>query len=683
MLVKINGNIFNFFKDYTLLQLCDSIGVRVPRFCYNDQMNIAGNCRMCLVEIEKDRKLQPSCAYPASDGMRVWTETPAVKKGREGVLEHLLIHHPLDCPICDQGGECDLQDQTMVYGGDRGRYKEYKRAVEDKNSGPLISMIMTRCIHCTRCVRFGSEIAGTGELGTTGRGSNLEIGFYVREKLFASELSGNVIDLCPVGALTSKPYAFMARPWELESTETIDLTDGIGSNVKMDSRFGVPMRITPKLNEEINEEWISDKARFSCDGLSRQRLDVPYVRKSGKLQKATWTQAFAAISEVTSAISGNEIAALAGNQACVESMFALRDLMRNLGSGNIDCRQDGAFLPNYARGDYLFNSSIAGIDEADFILIVGANPRIEAPIINSRIRKRYLQRGLTVANVGNAHDLTYPVQELGANPQILLDVANGKHEICTAINNAKKPMIILGMSGLSRVDGLAIYTSAKMIAENMRRENWNAFNVLHNAASRVGGLDIGFVPSGGGKNISQILGGCADKSIKMVYLLGADEIDTNYFADSFVVYQGSHGDAAAARADVILPASAYTEKDATYVNLEGRVQRTAQATFPPNEAKEDWRIVRAFAEHLGVNLEYNNLGQLRQAINAKHPHLSEYDNLYNYEYSAVNQKIGAIDSVDFIEAINNFYMTCPISRNSVTMAACARELLGDTAKEAA
>jgi NADH-quinone oxidoreductase subunit G len=690
-IININGTDFEFENGLTLIQACEQAGVEIPRFCYHERLEIAGNCRMCLVEQVGAPKPIASCAIgvndlrPAPDGTppKIRTDSALVKKARAGVMEFLLINHPLDCPICDQAGECDLQDQAMYYGDGKSRYDDAgKRAVEDKHMGPLIKTSMTRCIHCTRCVRFMEDVAGVPELGATGRGETMEVTTYIEQGLH-SEMSGNIIDLCPVGALTSKPYAFAARPWELKKVESVDVMDAVGSNIRIDVRGNAVLRVLPRLNEAVNEEWISDKTRFACDGLSRQRLDVPYVRKGGKLQKATWEQAFAAISEVTSTISGNEIAALAGNQACVESMFALRDLMHALGSDNIDCRQDGAFLPNYTRGDYLFNSGIAGIDEADFILIVGSNPRIEAPIINARIRKRHLKRGLTVANIGNVHDLTYPVQELGDNPQILLDVANGKHKICTAINNAKKPMIIVGMAALSRVDGLAIYDVAKNIAENMRRENWNAFNVLHNAASRVGGLDIGFVPNNGGKDISQILGGCADKSIKMVYLLGADEIDPNYFANSFVIYQGSHGDIGAARADVILPASAYTEKDATYVNLEGRVQRAAQAAFPPNEAKEDWRIVRALAEHLGINLEYNNLGQLRQAIASQHPHLSEYDNLYHYEYSPANKKMGNISSDGFIEAINNFYMTCPISRNSVTMAACTRELMGNVVKEAA
>ncbi len=695
-IININGTDFEFENGLTLIQACELAGVEIPRFCYHERLEIAGNCRMCLVEQVGAPKPIASCAIgvndlrAAPDGTppKIRTDSALVKKAREGVMEFLLINHPLDCPICDQAGECDLQDQAMYYGAGESRYSDAgKRAVEDKYMGPLIKTQMTRCIHCTRCVRFMEDVAGVPELGATGRGETMEVTTYIEQGLH-SEMSGNIIDLCPVGALTSKPYAFAARPWELKHVESIDVMDAVGSNIRIDVRGNAVLRVLPRLNEAVNEEWISDKARFACDGLSRQRLDVPYVRRNGKLQKASWDQAFAAIKSTSAGLVGGEIAALAGNQACVESMVALRDLMHSLGSDNIDCRQDFAFLPNYARSDYLFNATISGIDKADFILIIGANPRIEAAIVNARIRKRHLQRGLVVANIGNAHDLTYPVQELGDAPQLLSDIANGKHDICAAIASAKNPMLILGMAGLSGNDGEAIYVAAKEIASNMQRHDlngaeWNGFNVLHNAASRVGGLDVGFVPQNGGLNAAEILQACEAQKIKMLYLLGADEIDMTRTKGAFVIYQGHHGDAGAAVADVILPSAAYTEKDAIYVNMEGRVQCTAKAAFPPNEAKEDWTIIKALSDVLERSLPYNNLHQLREYIELQRPHLGNYEMI---EPSAFEPNQGGLLPINvqyFAESIDNFYMTCPISRNSITMAACARELLARTELEAA
>jgi NADH-quinone oxidoreductase subunit G len=689
--VNINGTDYEFENGLTLIQACEQVGVEIPRFCYHERLRIAGNCRMCLVEASGMPKPVASCAMgvndlrPAPDGTppKVRTDSEMVKKAREGVMEFLLINHPLDCPICDQGGECDLQDQAMYYGRDGSRYDDMKRAVEDKYMGPLVETHMTRCIHCTRCVRFMEDVAGVPELGATGRGEAMEVTTYIEQALH-SEMSANIVDLCPVGALTSKPYAFIARPWELKKVESIDVMDAVGSNIRVDVRGNAVMRILPRLHEEVNEEWISDKTRYAADGLRTQRLDRPYIRVDGKLKAATWDEAFAAIKAKAQGMQGEEMAALAGNLACVESMLALKQLMVALGSPNMDCRQDGAYLPVVHRGDYLFNTTIAGIEDADFVLIIGANPRLEAPLVNTRIRKRYLAGGLTIANIGNPHDLTYPVQELGTDPSILADILSGEHPICTTLAAAKRPMLILGMAALSRPDAKAIYDHAKDLAgRTMQREGWNGFNILHTAAARVGGLDIGFTPQKGGKDIAGILRGIEKQDIKLVYLLGVDEIDTRYFGNAFVIYQGHHGDMGAARADVILPGAAYTEKDATYVNLEGRAQRALQATFPPGEAREDWRILRALSEVVGHPLPYNTLEQLRQHMETVAPYLAHIDTIlptalvFNPDAT-----LARIADKPFDEVITNFYMTDPISRVSRTMAACTREVLG-VIKEAA
>jgi NADH-quinone oxidoreductase subunit G len=686
-IININGTDFEFENGLSLIQACEQAGVEIPRFCYHERLEIAGNCRMCLVEQVGAPKPIASCAIgvndlrPAPDGTppKIRTDSPLVKKAREGVMEFLLINHPLDCPICDQGGECDLQDQALYYGHGESRYDSDKRAVEDKNMGPLIKTTMTRCIHCTRCVRFMEDVAGVPELGATGRGENMEVTTYIEQGLH-SEMSGNIIDLCPVGALTSRPYAFAARPWELKKIESIDVMDAVGSNIRLDVRGNAVLRVLPRLNEEINGEWISDKTRFACDGLSRQRIDSPYVRVDGKLQKASWAQAFAAIKQVATGLKGSQMAAIAGDLANVEATYAMRDLMHALGSDNIDCRQDGAFLPTSHRGDYLFNSTIAGIDKADLILMIGTNPRVEAPIINTRIRGRYLKGGLTLVNIGNAHDLTYPIWQLGENPQILLDIASGNHELCELIAGAKNPLLILGMEALQSGSAEAIYVAGKAIAANMQRENWNGFNILHNVAGRVGALDVGFVPQNGGLNVAQILN---SSDIKLLYLLGADEVDLSQ-NKAFVIYQGHHGDNGAAHADVVLPSPAYTEQDATYVNLEGRAQRALRATFPLGEAKEDWAIIRALSEELGRALPYNNLQQLREKISHELPHLMQHDEVSLHDFVAHAGELLPISNAAFVPAISNFYMTNSVSRNSVTMAACARELLGLGAqKEAA
>ena len=582
--MTIDGTEIEVEDGITVLQACELAGVEIPRFCYHERLSIAGNCRMCLVEMERAPKPIASCAMPVGDGMVIKTNTETVKKARNGVMEFLLINHPLDCPICDQGGECDLQDQAMAYGFDHSRFKENKRSVTDKNLGPLVETHMTRCIHCTRCIRFSTEVAGVEVLGATGRGENMEVGTYV-EKAISSELSANIIDLCPVGALTSKPYAFEARPWELTKTESVDVMDAVGSNIRVDSRGREVMRVLPMLNEDVNEEWISDKTRYACDGLARQRLDKPYVKVDGKLQPASWHDAFDAIGGRVRGLEGSKIAAIAGDMCDAESMTALKDLMAALGSDNIDCRQDGAKLTSGTRAGYTFNTTIAGIEDADACLIVGANPRLEAPIINARLRKRMVAGGFKVGLVGEAVDLTYRYDHLGAGPQTLQEIADGTHPFCEVLKSAERPMIIVGQGALTRADGAAVLAAARSIADatGMIGEDWNGFNVLHTAAARVAGLDLGLVPGAGGKDVAGILDGAASGDIEVVYLLAADEIDTSKLANAFVIYQGHHGDAGAHVADVILPGSAYTEKEGTYVNTEGRVQRCRRATFPPGE----------------------------------------------------------------------------------------------------
>ena len=668
--LTIDGAEIEVADGITVLQACEEAGVEIPRFCYHERLSIAGNCRMCLVEMEKAPKPIASCAMPVGEGMVIRTNTETVKKARNGVMEFLLINHPLDCPICDQGGECDLQDQAMAYGFDHSRFSENKRAVADKNLGPLVETHMTRCIHCTRCIRFSTEVAGVEVLGATGRGENMEVGTYV-EAAISSELSANIIDLCPVGALTSKPYAFEARPWELTKTESVDVMDAVGSNIRVDSRGREVMRILPMLNEDVNEEWISDKTRYACDGLAKQRLDRPYVRKDGKLQPATWHEALDVIGGKLRGMDGSKIAAIAGDLCDAESMAALKGLMDGLGSPNIDCRQDGAKLEAGTRTGYVFNTTIAGIEDADACLIVGSNPRLEAPIINARLRKRAGAGGFKVGVVGENVDLTYRAEHLGAGPQTLKEIADGSHAFCEILKAAERPMLILGQGALARADGAAVMAAARQIAGNtgMVSADWNGFNILHTAAARVAGLDLGLVPGEDGRDVAGILDGAAAGEIEVVYLLGADEIDTSKLANAFVIYQGHHGDAGAHAADVILPGAAYTEKDGTYANTEGRVQRGRRATFPPGDAREDWAILRALSDVLGKTLPYNNILELQVHMAKTAPALAEIDTLAPSSWRDYGTA-GEMDNAPFESPIRNFYMTDPISRASETMAAC-------------
>ncbi len=673
--VTVDGVEIEVAPGSTVLQACEQAGKEIPRFCYHDRLSIAGNCRMCLVEVSPGPpKPQASCAMPVAEGQQIKTDSPMVKKARRGVMEMLLINHPLDCPICDQGGECDLQDQALFYGFDRSRFQENKRAVKDKDFGPLIKTQMTRCIHCTRCVRFATEVAGVEELGAVGRGENMEITTTIGQ-MVTSELSGNIIDLCPVGALTSKPFAFTARPWELRKTESIDVLDAVGANIRIDARGSEVMRVLPRLNEDVNEEWLSDKSRFACDGLKRQRLDRPYVREQGRLREANWDEAFARIGEKLKGMPGAKIAAIAGDLADCESMLALKDLMAALGSPNVDCRQDGAKVASGQRASYIFNAGIAGIDEADALLIVGSNPRTEAAVLNARIRKRWLKGRFAVGVVGERVDLTYPTQHLGAGPRTLAELAEGRGDFAKVLEAAQKPMIVVGSGALAREDGAQVLAAARALAEKYGavKDGWNGFCVLQRAASRVGGLDLGLVPGAGGRDVAGILAGAASGEIGFVWLLGADEIDMSKLGQAFVVYQGHHGDAGAHRADVVLPGAAYTEKNATYVNTEGRVQRANAAHFPLGEAKEDWAILRAASAVIGRKLPYDNLAQVRARLAEVNPVFAAPDRQSPAPWGAFGTA-GSMSDAPFVNPVANFYMTDPISRASVTMARCTSML---------
>jgi NADH-quinone oxidoreductase subunit G len=675
----IDGQLIDVPADYTLLQACEEAGAEVPRFCFHERLSIAGNCRMCLVEVKGTPKPQASCAMavkdlrpgPNGEPPVVNTRTPLVKKAREGVMEFLLINHPLDCPICDQGGECDLQDQAMAYGVDSSRFHENKRAVEDKYMGPLVKTSMNRCIHCTRCVRFITEVTGVADLGAIGRGEDMEITTYL-EKALESELQGNVVDLCPVGALTSKPYAFTARPWELSKTESIDVMDAVGSNIRVDARGREVVRVLPRLNEEINEEWISDKTRHVADGLRTQRLDQPYVRINGQLQPASWPQAFEAIAQKVKTTSASRVGALAGDLAGVEELYALKLLLNKLGSPHYDARVDGTILhPDMGRGAYLFNAGIAAIEKADSIIIIGSNPRKEAAILNARLRKRYRMGGAYIAVIGEQADLTYPYTYLGAGVDTLNDLVSGKLAFADVLKNAKNPLIIIGQGALIRDDSASVLALAAKLAQNINavRDDWNGWAVLHTGASRVGALDVGFVPQQNGFNAAQIAKG---DMLDVIFALSVDEIDIG--AGAFVVYIGTHGDRGAHRADVILPSATYTEKSGTYVNTEGRVQMTRRAAFPVGEAKEDWAILRALSDVLGQTLPFNNLSQLRQKLYEAYPHLAQLNVLPSatqINLSALSAKTGQVSSQPFVSTIRDFYLTNPILRASAVMAECS------------
>jgi NADH-quinone oxidoreductase subunit G len=612
----------------------------------------------------------------------MFTKSPMVKKAREGVMEFLLINHPLDCPICDQGGECDLQDQAMAYGVDSSRYQENKRAVEDKYVGALVKTIMTRCIHCTRCIRFMTEVAGVPELGAIGRGEDMEITTYL-EQAMTSELQSNVVDLCPVGALTSKPYAFAARPWELAKTESIDVMDALGSAIRIDTRGREVMRILPRINDEVNEEWISDKTRHVVDGLRTQRLDQPYIREDGRLKPATWSAAFEAIAAKLRLARKERVGAIVGDLAAAEEIFALKDLMTRLGVGNLDCRQDGAVIdPAWGRANYLFNATIAGIEQSDALLIVGSNPRWEGAVLNARIRKRWRSGPYPIGLIGDRANLTYQYDYLGQGPETLADLVAGKHPFADVLKGAKNPLIILGAGALARPDGAAIAALAAKAAQSLGvvKDGWNGFSVLHTAASRVGALDLGFVPAKGAMSATQMAAGGLD----LVFLLGADEVDIA--PGAFVVYLGTHGDRGAHRADVILPGAAYPEKSGIYVNTEGRVQMAARASFPPGEAREDWAILRALSDVLGQRLPYDSLAQLRAAMFQAHPHLQRVGQIAAADAADIARLAnlgGKPDKTPFASPIDDYYLTNPIARSSAVMAECSVIAEGSAARTAA
>lgn len=677
--IVVDGTEVDVPGEYTLLQACEAAGAEIPRFCYHERLSVAGNCRMCLVEVKGAPKPVASCAQQVKDQRPgpngeppvVVTKSSKVKAAREGVMEFLLINHPLDCPICDQGGECDLQDQAVAFGRAGSRYDENKRAVEEKNMGPLVKTVMTRCIQCTRCVRFATEVAGVSELGAIGRGEDMEITTYLEQSL-TSELSANVVDLCPVGALTSKPYAFNARPWELKKTETVDVMDAVGSNIRVDARGNDVLRVLPRLNEEINEEWLSDKSRHAVDGLRRQRLDKPYLKTNGKLAPVSWPQALEALA---ARLKGDaaRIGAIAGDLSDAEGLKAALDLLRGLGVANTDCRQDGAAIGlSGQRGEYLFNTTIMGIEDADALLIIGSNLRLEAPLINARVRKTWLRGTLDLIGVvGEATDLTYGYEHVGAGPKTLADLAKGKGDFFKRFAKAERPMIVLGMGALARPDGAQILKLAAEIGMKAKivREGWNGWNVVHTASGRVGALDLGFLPAEQGLSTAQMLqAGALDTLI----LLGADEVKAPQ--GTFVVYVGSHGDAGAQQADLILPAAAYTEKSATYVNTEGRVQQARRAVFPKGDAREDWAIFRAVSALVGKTLPYDNLDALRAKLMADCPSFAGLDFAPGASTPLELKLLGVagdVDAAPFASPIADFYLTNPIARSSQIMAECS------------
>ncbi|KAI1095114.1 NADH-ubiquinone oxidoreductase 78 kDa subunit mitochondrial precursor [Rostrohypoxylon terebratum] len=677
--LTIDGKKVSIEAGSALIQACEKAGSTVPRYCYHEKLMIAGNCRMCLVEVERAPKPVASCAWPVQPGMVVKTNSPLTHKAREGVMEFLLANHPLDCPICDQGGECDLQDQSMRYGADRGRFHEIggKRAVEDKNIGPLIKTSMNRCIHCTRCIRFANDIAGAPEMGSFGRGNDIQIGTYL-EKNLDSEMSGNVIDLCPVGALTSKPYAFRARPWELKKTESIDVLDGLGSAIRVDSRGLEVMRVLPRLNDDVNEEWINDKTRFACDGLKTQRLTMPLVRREGKFEPAPWEQALTEIAAAYQQLApaGNEFKVIAGELTEVESLVAMKDLANKLGSDNlaIDTPLGGQPIAHGVdvRSNYLFNSKILAVEDVDALLLVGTNPRHEAAGLNARIRKQWLRSDLEIGVVGETFESTFEYEHLGTDFAALKNALSGPFG--KKLQSAKKPMIVVGSGVTDHPDAKAFYeligSFVDKNAANFLTEEHNGFNILQRAASRAGAFEVGFTtPS---PEIAQT-------KPKFIWLLGADEFaDADIPKDAFVVYQGHHGDRGAQIADIVLPGAAYTEKAGTYVNTEGRAQMTRAATSLPGAARTDWKIIRAVSEFLGAPLPYDDVAQLRERMVEISPALASYDIVEPTSMKALS-KVQLVDqnkgskptNEPLKKVIDDFYFTDVISRSSPTMARCS------------
>lgn len=661
--VTVDGQEIEVPDGATVLQACELAGKEIPRFCYHERLSIAGNCRMCLVEVKPGPpKPQASCALPATDGQEIRTDSQMVKTAREGVMEFLLINHPLDCPICDQGGECDLQDQAVAYGRGGSRYEENKRAVTEKYMGPLIKTIMTRCIHCTRCVRFSEEIAGVDEIGALYRGEDMQITTYL-EHAAKHELSANVIDLCPVGALTSRPYAFKARPWELKKTLSIDVSDAVGANIRLDSRGREVMRALPRINDDVNEEWLSDKGRYMVDGLTRRRLDRVWIRTGGKLQPASWEDAFKTIAKTK---AGSSIAAIAGDLVDCETMFAAKKLLGALGSSLLEGRQTGMDYPTDNLAAVNFNSTLAGIETADAILIVGSHVRWEAALVNVRLRKA-VKRGAKIFVVGPRWETTYPAEFLGDDVSVLGDLPS---EVAELFEKAERPAVIVGAGGLAA----GAFQAALGLAQGWARDGWNGFNVLHTSASRMGGLMLGYAQKGGIADVVKA-------EPKVVLALGADEVDWSAFGKSLKVYIGHHGDKGAHAADIILPGATYAEKDGTYVNTEGRVQFAEKAVFAPGDAREDWTILRALADALGVEVGFDSFAELQAAMIAEVPALGE-EGLADYGKLPKAKAAKAKGVISY--PIKDFYLTNPIARASAVMQRCSAELLhGEEILEAA
>jgi NADH-quinone oxidoreductase subunit G len=676
--ININGKEIEFEKGMTVLQACELADVEIPRFCYHEKLSIAGNCRMCLVEMERSPKPIASCAMPAAEGMNIKTNTEFVKKARKGMMEFLLANHPLDCPVCDQGGECDLQDQSLFYGFDKSRFSENKRAVKDKYMGPLIKTQMTRCIHCTRCIRFAEEVAGVPEIGAVGRGENMEITTYLEQSM-TSELSANVIDLCPVGALTSKPYAFEARPWELKKTESIDVMDAVGSNIRVDTYGWEVKRVLPRLNNEINEEWISDKTRYACDGLLKQRLDVPYIKKNNKLVKSTWDEAIELISNKIKSVKPEQIAGHVGDMASVETIFSFKNLLKKIGSNNFDFREKKIYINPTNKTNYIFNSSIQKIEESDFILLIGTNPRHEATIVNARIRKAFVKNKTPVYSIGNPGDLTYDYTLLGDDIDDLKNIFDEKSEINKKLKNVKKPIFIIGESVLELKNAKYILEKTKdfLLENNFINENWNALNILIQNASTVGAIDLGFYNIDKNNNFI-FFDKLKNKEFKLLYLVGSDAIEIKK-SDEFIIYQGSHGDKSASIADVILPSTAYTEQDGLFENLEGRFQECRKASYPTNEALEDWKIFNLINHSLNSSNLFSNFLSIRKLALQSIPNFTEVDLLpkknklikTNTLLEASSEKI-KIRNIDY-------YYSNSIARASKTMSDC-RNIPNDNKK---
>ena len=666
--LKVNNIEIEVEEGLTVLQACEKAGAEIPRFCYHEKLSIAGNCRMCLVEIEKSPKPVASCAMPVTNGMNIKTNTTLVEKARKGVMEFLLANHPLDCPVCDQGGECDLQDQSMFYGVDKSRYKENKRSVSEKNMGPLIKTQMTRCIHCTRCIRFATEVAGIPELGAIGRGEDMQITTYL-EKSMKSELSANVVDLCPVGALTSKPYVFEARPWELKKTESIDVMDAVGSNIRVDTYGWEVKRILPRINENINEEWISDKTRYACDGLSNQRLDVPYIKYNGKFDKASWEEVKNIIKSKLKEINGEKICGVTGDLTNMETLYILKEFFnKTLNSKNLESRNKQIYLNPEKRENYIFNSTINGIEESDFIFLIGSNPRYEATILNARIRKAYLQNKTNIISLNDVGDLTYPYKSLDGNTKNIKKIVENDHEISRLIKEAKKPIVIFGQSALSSKSSKYIFESMKSFLLNNDKitEHWNALNVISENASTVGSYDLGIYQFSNGSY--NTLAGLQNNNYELVFLLGQDSLKFKK-NNEFIIYIGSHGDQGAEIADIILPGAAYTEQNGYYTNLEGKLQKAYKSSYPPNEAKEDWEIINDIAESINHRKLFNDKEELESS-------LLNYLNLFKKEN--MSKKHSDNHNIDFIEEkiqINDidYYYSNVVARASKTMFHCRNE----------